>query len=71
MDNNITSGRREYCFDTNGITVSSDIGNGTNNWNAFKCWGIFKNYIYIKSINNSIILVNQNDLSNNSCHFHQ
>ena len=42
MDNNLTSGRREYCFDTNGITVSSDIGNGTNNWNAFKCWGILK-----------------------------
>ena len=39
MDNKLTSGKREYCFDTDGITVSSDIGNGTNHWNAFKCWG--------------------------------
>ena len=37
MDNKLTSGKREYCFDTDGITVSSDIGNGTNHWNAFKC----------------------------------
>ena len=65
MDHKLTSGKREYCFDTDGITVSSDMGNGTNHWNAFKCWGIFKNYIYIKTINNEIILVNQNDLPEN------
>ena len=49
----------------NGITVSSDIGNGTNHWNAFKCWGIFRNYIYIRTIKNEMVLVNQNDLSEN------
>ena len=63
MDNKLTSGKREYCFDTDGITVSSDIGNGTNHWNAFKCWGIFRNYIYVRTIKNEMILVNQNDLS--------
>lgn len=65
MDNKLTSGKREYCFDTDGITVSSDIGNGTNHWNAFKCWGIFRNYIYIRTIKNEMVLVNQNDLSEN------
>ena len=65
MDNKLTSGKREYCFDTDGIAVSSDIGNGTNHWNAFKCWGIFRNYIYIRTIKNEMVLVNQNDLSEN------
>ena len=65
MDNKLTSGKREYCFDTDGVAVSSDIGNGTNHWNAFKCWGIFRNYIYIRTIKNEMVLVNQNDLSEN------
>ena len=65
MDNKLTSGKREYCFDTDGVAVSSDIGNGTNHGNAFKCWGIFRNYIYIRTIKNEMVLVNQNDLSEN------
>lgn len=59
----LVSGNREYCFDTDGIKISSDIGNSHNYWNAYKCWGIFQNYIYIKSIQNDMILINQDDLS--------
>ena len=28
-------------------------------------WGIFRNYIYIRTIKNEMVLVNQNDLSEN------
>lgn len=66
LDDKLTSGKREYCFDADGIQISSDFGSGTHLWNAFTCWGIFQNYIYIRMLRDEFILVDQNSLSESS-----
>lgn len=53
----------EYCFDEDGIKISSDLGHATNYWKAFQCWGVYKNYVYIRTSTNQMILVNQENLS--------
>ncbi|MDO4288651.1 MAG: YcxB family protein [Eubacterium sp.] len=62
-DNRLISGFREYHFDDDGVGVSSEIGQSTNKWDAFKYWGIFKNYIYLRRLDNQILLVKISDLS--------
>lgn len=63
LDNKLKSGFREYTFDIDGVTISSKFGCGLNKWEAFKCWGIFKEYIYLRKIDNQMILVKKNNLS--------
>ena len=63
MDINLISGLREYEFDLDGIIIKSNMGIEKGNWNAFKCWGIMENYIYIKDLNEGVLLVRQNELS--------
>ncbi len=63
LDDKLKSGVREYDFDANGVSVVSEIGSGINNWNAFKSWGIFKEYIYLKRYDNQMILVKKQKLS--------
>lgn len=58
----LKSGRREYNFDIDGVTILSEIGCGLNKWEAFKCWGIFKEYVYLKRIDNQMLLVKRTDL---------
>ena len=43
LDKSFRSGIVEYTFDTKGITISSNIGESINYWNAFKEYGIDKN----------------------------
>lgn len=62
-DGKLKSGMREYSFDLDGVTVTSEVGYGLNKWEAFKCWGIFKEYVYLKRIDNQMILLKKNDLS--------
>lgn len=63
IDDKLKSGSREYRFDDDGVTVSSEFGCGISNWDAFKCWGIFKEYVYLKRIDNQLILVKKRNLS--------
>ena len=63
LDNKLKSGFREYTFDIDGVTISSKFGCGLNKWETFKCWGIFKEYIYLRKIDNQMILVKKNNLS--------
>lgn len=58
----LKSGGREYNFDIDGVTILSEIGWGLNKWEAFKCWGIFKEYVYLKRIDNQMLLVKRTDL---------
>ena len=62
-DNRLVSGWREYAFDEDGIKISSDLGTGEHRWNGFSCWGVFNNYVYVREINNEMILVSRDHLS--------
>lgn len=62
-DNRLVSGRREYVFDEDGIKISSDLGTGEHRWNGFSCWGVFNNYVYVREIDNEMILVSRDRLS--------
>ena len=53
----------QYCFSEDGIKISSDLGHATNYWKTFQCWGLYQNYIYIRTSTNQMILVNQADIS--------
>lgn len=53
----------EYIFDHDGIQINSEKGSGINYWKAFKCYGMIKNYIYIKRFDNQIALVDKEKLT--------
>lgn len=63
LDKSFRSGIVEYTFDTKGITISSNIGESINYWNAFKEYGTFGEYIYVKRKDNKMILIDKNDLT--------
>ncbi|MDD3414917.1 MAG: hypothetical protein PHY47_13065 [Lachnospiraceae bacterium] len=56
-------GETEYIFDHDGIQINSEKGSGINYWKAFRCYGIIKNYIYIKRFDNQIVLVDKEKLT--------
>ncbi len=56
-------GETEYIFDHDGIQINSEKGSGINYWKAFKCYGMIKNYIYIKRFDNQIALVDKEKLT--------
>lgn len=62
-DEKLKSGVREYWFDENGVTIYSETGHGVYKWNAFKLWGTFRDYIYLKRIDEGTILVDNKALS--------
>lgn len=64
LDKSFRSGIVEYTFDTKGITISSNIGESINYWNAFKEYGTFGEYIYVKRKDNKMILIDKNHLTN-------
>ena len=48
LDKSFRSGIVEYTFDTNGITIISNIGESINYWNAFKEYGTFGDISMLK-----------------------
>lgn len=65
LDTSFQEGVVEYIFDNDGIVIKSQVGNGQNYWNAFKEYGNFEEYIFIKRKDNAMILVDKNDLTSN------
>lgn len=63
IDASVREGIVEYVFDNDGIKIKSQMGCGENYWNAFKEYGHFGEYIYVKRKDNKIILVDKNDLT--------
>ena len=61
-DDRLMSGVREYVFDSDGVTISSELGYSTYKWVAFQCWGVFNDYIYLKKIDNLMVLVKKSSL---------
>ena len=43
--------------------AQSEIAEGVNLWTAYKDWGFYENYIYIRNLSNQVILVRQSELS--------
>lgn len=63
MDVRLRYGVRRYTFEEDGVTIASELGWGKNYWNAFRYWRIADHYLYIRLLNNTCILVDQNKLS--------
>jgi hypothetical protein len=66
MDEKMKLGVREYEFNEKGVIIDSKIGHSENEWSVFKLWGTYKDYIYLKKFNDSIVLVNKNGLSDDN-----
>ena len=62
-ENQLKSVKRQYVFDEEGIQLTIDQSSNNYAWNTFVGWGCYKNYIYIKRKDQSIILVNKEELS--------
>lgn len=63
MDKSLYSGVREYFFDGDGVQIISELGMGKNNWKAFQCWGEIEHYLYLKRLDNQVVLVDREKLS--------
>lgn len=59
----LVSGHRKYIFSEESISIKSEVAEGVNLWTAYKDWGVYENYIYIRNLSNQLILVRQNELS--------
>lgn len=57
------SGVREYEFSENGVAIRSEIGRSENKWSAFKLWGTYEDYIYLRRVDDGMILVDKGNLS--------
>ncbi len=57
------TGTREYTFSENGVVILSEYAHSELSWNAFKCWGIYENYIFLMKADNGCLIVNKNNLS--------
>lgn len=63
LDKRATFGEREYGFDQDGVIVWTDFSYSELQWEAFKNWGIFKDYIYLTTIAEQRIFVRKDELS--------
>lgn len=52
-----------YTFQEDGVVIRSDKGSAFNAWSNFKNCGIYKEYIYVRRIDGSLILIDQNQAS--------
>lgn len=59
----LVSGHRKYIFNEESISIKSEIAEGVNLWTAYKDWGFYENYIYIRNLSNQVLLVRQNELA--------
>lgn len=62
LDKRATSGEIEYEFDEDGVVIRNGFSYGEMQWDAFKEWGTFKDYIYLKLANEQIILIKKDVL---------
>ena len=62
---NLKNGTIEYIFDSDGVTTISEPEYVTSKykWDAFQWWCVFKNYIYLQTSTNKIVLVKKSNLT--------
>ena len=63
LDSSLTSGMREYIIDEDGIQLISEMSSGKLYWNAFSEYGFKGNYVYARKKDESVLLINKDDLS--------
>lgn len=63
IKNSNISNERNYVFSKEGVTISSEIGQGISYWNAFLNKGEIGHYIYLIRKDHKVILVDKNQLS--------
>lgn len=63
MNDAIKTTVRRYTFQEEGVRISSDLGDGNYSWNAFACWGTIDHYLYLRRVDQQVILVDCNHLS--------
>ena len=54
---------REYIIDEDGIQLISEMSSGKLYWNAFSEYGFKGNYVYARKKDESVLLINKDDLS--------
>jgi hypothetical protein len=54
---------RRYTIDQEGVEISSELGEGHYRWNAFKSWGMMNHYIYLERVDEQIVLIDRDKLS--------
>lgn len=59
------SSERKYVFSKEGVEIVSEIGVTHNYWSSFVSKGEIENYFYLIRKDSKVILINQNDLSEN------
>ena len=64
-DRSLKEGTRHFTFDKEGIKSVSELGKTEYLWNAFQYWGTFYEYIYLMKVDNQVILIDQDKLSEN------
>ena len=55
----LVSGHRKYIFSEESTSIKSEIAEGVNLWTAYRDWGFYENYIYIRNLSNQVILVDR------------
>ncbi len=62
-DDRMKSGVREYGFSESGVTIDSELVHSESAWSAFKMWGTYKEYIYLRRIDDGMLLINKNSMT--------
>ena len=57
------NGKREYLFSKEGVEITTELGTTHNHWSAFVRRGEIENYIYLLRKDRKVILVDQDELS--------
>ncbi len=59
----LTGGTFEYVIDDDGVSITSPLGTGKNNWSAFDRCGERDGYIYLVRLDNSVVLMDKSCLT--------
>lgn len=62
-DDRMKSGVREYGFSESGVMIDSEFVHSESDWNAFKLWGTYKDYIYLRRIDDGMILIKKDSMT--------
>ncbi len=59
----LTGGTFEYVIDDDGVSITSPLGTGKNNWSAFDRCGERDGYIYLVRLDNNVVLIDKSRLT--------
>lgn len=63
LDEKLKSGIREYVFNEEGVKITSEFTSGLSKWEVFEEAGELDNYIWLRRVDNQVILVKKDSLT--------